>query len=316
MADRRPVHVGIPHRRRRHGYLGRPSPRPNHRSCDDRIGYPNKPGADENRRPMIAAALTTPVPTVGLTSEEAHHRLADSGGNVVQDAARTPVSRALSKFWAPIPATGAWRIRRSFRRRRPARLQRRPGLLQEGRAQATLEALKSRMAISASGRRNGIWKTLAATDLVQGDVVKLSLGAVVPADVKLIDGSVLVDQSMLTGESVPTEAGPGFKTFASALIRRGEAVGEVVATGARTKFGPSAELIRATHVVAVRIRRHDSSMKTTLLALARGAIGLVALASAEHRPTRLNPPPHRSPSANPGSATDKPRRPTPRRSAA
>ena len=83
---------------------------------------------------------------------------------------------------------------------------------------------------------------------MQGDVVKLSLGAVVPRDVRLIDGSVLVDQSMLTGESVPIEAGPGFETYAGALIRRGEAVAEIVATGARTKFGRSAELIRTAHV--------------------------------------------------------------------
>jgi hypothetical protein len=87
-----------------------------------------------------------------------------------------------------------------------------------------------------------------APQLVQGDVIKLSLGAVVPADVRLIDGSVLVDQSMLTDESVPIEAGPGFETYAGALIRRGEAIAEIVATGAQTKFGRSAELIRIAHV--------------------------------------------------------------------
>jgi H+-transporting ATPase len=122
------------------------------------------------------------------------------------------------------------------------------GFLQEGRAQATLDALKSRLPLTASARRDGVWKTLSAAELVEGDVIKLSLGAVVPADVRLIDGSVLIDQSMLTGESVPIEAGPGFETYAGALIRRGEAVAEIVATGARTKFGRSAELIRTAHV--------------------------------------------------------------------
>jgi H+-transporting ATPase len=122
------------------------------------------------------------------------------------------------------------------------------GFFQEGRAQATLEALKSRLAVTALARRDGVWKTLLATELVQGDVVKLSLGAIVPADVRLIDGSVLVDQSMLTGESVPIEAGPAFETYAGALIRRGEAVAEIIATGVRTKFGRSAELIRTAHV--------------------------------------------------------------------
>jgi len=79
--------------------------------------------------------------------------------------------------------------------------------------------------------------------LVPGDLVKLSLGAVVAADVRLSEGSVLLDQSMLTGESVPAEAGAGFETFAGALVRRGEAVAEVTATGARTKFGRTAELL-------------------------------------------------------------------------
>jgi H+-transporting ATPase len=78
--------------------------------------------------------------------------------------------------------------------------------------------------------------------------VKLSLGAVVAADVRLTEGSVLLDQSMLTGESVPIEAGAGFETYAGALVRRGEAVAEVTATGARTKFGRTAELVRTAHV--------------------------------------------------------------------
>jgi H+-transporting ATPase len=124
------------------------------------------------------------------------------------------------------------------------------GFFQEGRAQATLAALKKRLALTASVRRDGVWKTLPAADLVPGDVVKLSLGAVVAADVKLIEGNVLLDQSMLTGESIGTEAGPGFQTFAGALVRRGEAVARVTATGTRTKFGRTAELVRTAHVVS------------------------------------------------------------------
>src|SRR6202044_3918590 len=95
------------------------------------------------------------------------------------------------------------------------------GFFQEGRAQATLAALKSRLALSASVRRDGTWKNVPATELVPGDAVKLSLGGVVAADVKLIEGSVLLDQSMLTGESIPIEAGSGGQTFAGALVRRG-----------------------------------------------------------------------------------------------
>jgi H+-transporting ATPase len=194
---------------------------------------------------------------LGLTNAEARRRLAVNGTNEVLDVTQRPVNRALSKLWAPVP----WMLEAAvllqlalgeyfeaaaigFLLVFNAGL----GFVQEGRAQATLDALKSRLPLTASVRRDGAWVTLPAAELVQGDVLKLSLGTVVPADVRLIGGSVLIDQSMLTGESVPIEAGPGLTTYAGALIRRGEAVAEIVATGARTKFGRSAELIRTAHV--------------------------------------------------------------------
>ena len=124
------------------------------------------------------------------------------------------------------------------------------GFTQEWRSRATLTALKSRLALTAAVRRNGAWVNLPASDLVVGDIVKLSLGGVVAADVVVISGNVLIDQSMLTGESIGTDAGPEFQTFAGALIRRGEAIARVTATGDRTKFGKTAELIRKAHVVS------------------------------------------------------------------
>jgi H+-transporting ATPase len=85
---------------------------------------------------------------------------------------------------------------------------------------------------------------------VRSDLVKISVGRVVAADVHLVEGSVLLDQSMLTGESLPLEAGPGADTYAGALVRRGEATAEVTATGVHTKFGKTAELVRTAHVVS------------------------------------------------------------------
>jgi len=139
------------------------------------------------------------------------------------------------------------------------------GFLQEGRAQATLAALKSRLALNASVRRDHAWATVPASGLVPGDIVKLSLGAVVAADVRLTEGEILLDQSMLTGESVPIEAGAGFETYAGALVRRGEAVAEVTATGTRTKFGRTAELVRIAHV-------ESSQQKAVLLVVRNLAI--------------------------------------------
>ena len=196
------------------------------------------------------------LPT-GLTSDEARHRSEEFGPNTIPDPGQRPWCRALTKFWAPVPwmleaaivlelALGKYveaaiiLVLLAFN----AAL----GFFQEGRAQATLAALKSRLALNASVRRDNVWATVPAAALVPGDVVKLSLGAVVVADVRLTEGEVLLDQSMLTGESIPIEAGPGLRTYAGALVRRGEAVAEVTATGARTKFGRTAELVRTAHV--------------------------------------------------------------------
>jgi H+-transporting ATPase len=204
----------------------------------------------------MASAQDVPAPA-GLTAAEARLRLEKIGPNAVPDTALHPLRRALTKFWAPVPwmleaaivletALGKYveaaiiTILLTFN----AAL----GFLQEGRAQATLAALKSRLALNASVRRDNVWATVPATGLVPGDIVKLSLGAVVAADVRLTQGSVLLDQSMLTGESIPIEAGAGFETYAGTLVRRGEAIAEVMATGAHTKFGRTAELVRTAHV--------------------------------------------------------------------
>ncbi len=122
------------------------------------------------------------------------------------------------------------------------------GVFQEGRADAALALLKRRLALRARVRRGGIWSEVPAADLVPGDVVQLTLGNVVPADLRIADGSLLLDQSMLTGESVPAETGAGALAYAGALVRRGEAVGEVIATGTRTYFGRTAQLVRIAHV--------------------------------------------------------------------
>ena len=122
------------------------------------------------------------------------------------------------------------------------------GLFQEGRADAALVALKSKLALRAYVKRDDKWIEAPATTLVPGDVVRLSLGGVVPADARILDGSVLLDQSMLTGELVPAEIGPDKIAYAGALVRRGGATTEIIATGPRTYFGRTAELVRIAHV--------------------------------------------------------------------
>jgi H+-transporting ATPase len=200
------------------------------------------------------------VPKIaGLTSIEAANRLQRDGANAMPDTTAHPLRNALLKFWAPVPWLLEAAIVLQVVLHKYVEAAVIAGLLifnaalayfQEGRAQATLTALKSRLALNASVKRDGTWKTVPAAELVRGDLVKLSLGGVVAADVHLIDGSVLLDQSMLTGESLPVEAGAGVDTYAGALVRRGEATAEVTATGVHTKFGRTAELVRTAHVVS------------------------------------------------------------------
>jgi H+-transporting ATPase len=200
---------------------------------------------------------------------------------------------ALAKFWAPVPwmLEAAIILQAALHEYVQAAVI--AGLLvfnavlgffQEGRAQATLAALKSRLALTASVQRDGGWKDIPATELVPGDRVKLSLGGVVAADVKLVEGSILLDQSMLTGESIPIEAGPGFETYAGALVRRGEATAIVTATGASTKFGHTAELVRTAHVestqqkTVVRVVRNLAIFNGVIIVM------LVAYAHARNMP--------------------------------
>jgi H+-transporting ATPase len=210
----------------------------------------------------------------GLTGTEAQSRLVRFGANAMPDTTLHPWRRAFGELWAPVPwmleatvvlelalgkyveaaVIGGLLLFNAI-----------IGLVQEGRAQQTLKALKSRLAMTTSVRRDGTWITLPARGLVPGDVIKLSLGGVVAADARLTAGDVLLDQSMLTGESVPIEAGPGMQTFAGAQVRRGEAVAEVTATGPRTKFGRTAELVLAAHV--------ESSQQRAVVRVVRNLVG-------------------------------------------
>ncbi len=122
------------------------------------------------------------------------------------------------------------------------------GFLQSNQAQKTLSTLKSRLAPNASVFRDRLWTILPSADLVPGDMIRLNLGAIVPADVTLLQGMLLLDVSLLTGESVPKETGNGESAFAGSLVRRGEALARVVTTGSRTRFGKTLNLVRTAHV--------------------------------------------------------------------
>jgi H+-transporting ATPase len=204
-----------------------------------------------------ASDISSSAAETGLSAVEATRRLEQFGPNAVVEEHTGPVPRILRHFWAPVPwmleATIALQLAIGERVEAlmvAALLIANVGLsvFQEGRANAALALLKQRLALRARVKRDGRWSEILAAGLVPGDIVQVSLGAIVPADLRILSGTVLLDQSMLTGESMPAEIEAGKPAFAGALVRRGEAIGEVTATGTRTYFGRAAELVRIAHV--------------------------------------------------------------------
>lgn len=207
---------------------------------------------------------------VGLTSTEVAQLLVQFGPNSIPEKTDPRWLAFLAKFWSPIPwlleaamALEAWRGRDVEAAAIAGLLlfNATLGFMQEGRAGRALAALKTRLAPAALALRDGKWTRLPASELVPGDVVSLVLGGVVPADARIASGSVLVDQSMLTGESVPVGAAAGGTVYAGSLVRRGQAIAEVTATGPKSYFGRTAEL--------VRIAKAESTEQAAVLAVTR-----------------------------------------------
>ena len=125
------------------------------------------------------------------------------------------------------------------------------GFWEERQAGNAIDALKARLAIKARVKRDGKWINPAAREVVPGDVIRLRLGDIVPADARLLDGDeISVDQSALTGESLPATRKPGDAVFSGSIMRRGEIGALVYATGANTYFGETAKLVQEAHTVS------------------------------------------------------------------
>ena len=206
------------------------------------------------RRADQAAAQPAPVSAPeGLTGPEAAARLRQYGPNAIVEAPPRTLGVLLRRFWGVIPwmlelaiaidlVLGRW-IEALFIGVLLV-LNAYLGFRQESRATKALALLRQRLTINARVRRDGLWQVLPAAQIVPGDFLRLRAGDVVPADVRLADGQILVDQSVLTGESLPVEGRPGSTAYSGSLVSRGEASGEVAATGGRTYFGKTAELVR------------------------------------------------------------------------
>ncbi len=195
----------------------------------------------------------------GLTTTEAVQRLQKDGPNQVSEEKRNRLLQFLKEFWAPVP----WMLEATvvleivLRKRLEAAIiaallifNAALSFLEEGRAQNALALLRKRLAVTATVLRDAVWKPIPAAGLVIGDYVRLHMGDLVPADVAIKEGNILVDQSALTGESQAVEAVPGKPAYAGSLVKRGQASGDVTATGSKTYFGKTAELVRTAKTVS------------------------------------------------------------------
>jgi H+-transporting ATPase len=210
--------------------------------------------------PMAEVEKRLDATPQGLTQAEAAKRLAQYGPNEIEEKKTNELLKFLKYFWGPIP----WMIEVAVVL--SGVVQHWPdffiilvllcanamiGFWEERQAGNAIDALKARLAIKARVQRDGKWITPAAKDLVPGDVIRLRLGDIVPADARLLDGDELsVDQSALTGESLPVSMKPGDAVFSGSIIRRGEISALVYATGGKTYFGKTAELVQTAVTVS------------------------------------------------------------------
>jgi len=196
----------------------------------------------------------------GLTQAEAAKRLTQYGPNEIVEKKTNPLLKFLSYFWGPIP----WMIEAAVILSGVVRhwpdffiifllllANAVVGFWEEREAGNAIAALKAKLAIKARVLRDGKWVNPPARELVPGDVIRVRLGDIVPADARLLDGDpVELDQSALTGESLPATRKAGEAVFSGSIIRRGEIGALVYATGAKTYFGETAQLVQQAHSVS------------------------------------------------------------------
>lgn len=191
----------------------------------------------------------------GLSQREAQARLAQYGFNEIREERPGPLRSVLKRLWGPIP----WMLEAALvleialgRTVEPAIIagwllfSAVLGAVQERRAGSALELLRSRLQVTARVRRDGSWQRLPARALVPGDVVRVETGDLVPADCRIQAGALEVDQAALTGESAAVSRAPGEAIYSASTVRRGDAVATVTATGPRSFYGRTAELLRST----------------------------------------------------------------------
>ena len=196
----------------------------------------------------------------GLTQIEAEKRLTKYGYNELTEEKANPFLKFLSYLWGPIP----WMIEIAAVLSAFARHWEDLGIIlallvvnaivgfwEEFQAGNAIAALKQRLALNAKVHRDKSWKSIPARQLVPGDLIRLRLGDIVPADAELLDSEPLeIDQSALTGESLPVTRKTSEVVYSGSIVRQGEADALVQVTGAKTYFGKTAQLVEKAHTTS------------------------------------------------------------------
>ena len=222
----------------------------------------SKSGAKKDLKSLPMSELATKLGSSpnGLSQAEAQKRLTQYGPNQIEEKKTNEILKFLSYFWGPIP----WMIEGAVILSGVVQhwldffiillllcSNAVVGFWEERQAGNAIEALKAKLALKAKVKRDGKWANPEAKDLVPGDVIRIRLGDIVPADARLLDGDPIeVDQSALTGESLPVERKTGEAVFSGSIIRKGEIDAMVYSTGANTYFGKTAELVKGARTIS------------------------------------------------------------------
>jgi H+-transporting ATPase len=216
--------------------------------------------------------------TGGLTSEEAARRLSANGPNAIPDVKPNRLKGLATKFWAPVPwlleltvvlelvlgdnlQAGVFALLLVFNAVLSA--------TQEGRAEEAVDLLRERLNVTARVARDDAWTQVPAGELVEGDLVHVRQGDLVPADLTLTEGEVELDQSALTGESQSTGAKAGNPGYSGSVVVKGEASGVVVAVGTGTYYGRTAELVSTAQA--------PGNMERLIFGVVRALIGFALI---------------------------------------
>jgi H+-transporting ATPase len=220
----------------------------------------SKVDSEPTKKTFDNSALFSSNVENGLASEEAAKRLQQYGPNEIPEKRISFLRKFLSYFWGPIP----WMIEIASILSIAIQhyedfaiiltlliVNAAVGFWQESKADNAIELLKKRLAPNARVLRDGLWKEIPSRELVPGDLVRIRLGDIIPADVKLVKGGyLLADESALTGESLPVEKHVSDIAYAGAIVRQGEMDASVIATGITSFFGKTTKLVSEARSVS------------------------------------------------------------------